>query len=348
LYKFGQRQIMCSQSVLSSALQSPDLDQLPAVRSRINAATWVENGLVVDFPGDSEIMRIAFTDSNPKTAAAIVNAVTNAYLHETDDIEVRKHQARLTILKSTLDDSEVGIGSKLDEAKRMLDGLSPNDKNAPPPKKRTAWKHFVTRRSEHQRKLFERMRSNLALVEMGLARDASSVELQNFHLARMIDGYAEISPEQSDLQSKIDRMRRLVEHNESVAPNSPALKKQRNDLKLAEQEMAEVKELAELLEPHGRAPLEVEILRAEMKQIEKLSVDLEREIESLRVELRVEPRVKPLLTADIPQKRNTDGRLGRASVAALLAFLLSMLAFTLWDRCTRRQVEMLVPASSSV
>jgi hypothetical protein len=80
-------------------------------------------------------------------------------------------------------------------------------------------------------------------------------------------------------------------------------------------------ELANGVAPVGRSSPDTELTR----------MDLEKEIDSLRVELRSPRRVVSIQAADIPKQRNTEGRLSKAIPAALLGCLLPLTALTLWN-----------------
>ena len=77
-------------------------------------------------------------------------------------------------------------------------------------------------------------------------------------------------------------------------------------------------------------------MRTDLKQIEKLSTDLGKEIDSLRVELRSPSRVIELQPAEVPRSRDTIGRIRTTSIVALLGFLLPFVLVSLWDARAQR------------
>ncbi len=390
IYKRTQKELMRSRFVLNAALRAPEIERLPAVREQTDAVTWIEKGTYVDFPGEAEIMRITFSDSNAETAAAIANAVTKAYMQEVVDVERRHRMDRLNTLEKVFNDADDKMRTKHAELRRLADSLGTGDGNALSSKQQISLQHFATLRGEHTRLQFELMRAKLSLAALEADRKdpggPAETEESGGLDEETLNNYVEAAPEIAALMSRLDGMRRSLAYNETVMVNDkhPRLKKQREELAQAEKDFQQkyskvkvqvrkdltrkgVRGPASVVDPNatlrnqvtvltaqeqrlaedverlskeadsiGRSSIEVEMMRAEMRQIERLSSELANEIEALRVELRSPSRVIELQAADVPRTRDTVGRIRTTCIAGLLGFLLPFLTVSLWDSRAQR------------
>src|SRR5690606_28786446 len=68
--------------VLMAAVRDPAVSSLPMIKSQRDPVQFLKDELNVDFPGDSELMRISMRGSDPKQMVDLVNAVCKAYEDE--------------------------------------------------------------------------------------------------------------------------------------------------------------------------------------------------------------------------------------------------------------------------
>jgi capsular polysaccharide biosynthesis protein len=297
IYKRTQKELMRSRFVLNAALRSPDIERLPAVREEDDAVSWLEKHINIDFPGEAEIMRVSFSHKNAETAAAIANAVEKAYMQQVVDVERIHRMERLESLEKLLNNSEDKMHAKQADLKRLADRLGTGDGNALTSKQQITLQHFATLQNEHTKIQFELMRAKHTLAAL---EEASNSEIA-------MD--APVEPEKD---------RRNLRLKKAVLM---AQEKQMNE---------EVKKFEKEAESIGRSSIDVEMMRTDLKQIEKMSNDLGREIEWLRVELRSPSRVTHVLSADVPISRDMTEAIGTTSILAVFGFLLPFVAVSLW------------------
>ncbi|MBX7074223.1 MAG: polysaccharide biosynthesis tyrosine autokinase [Pirellulales bacterium] len=97
--------LVTQRQTIESALNEPDPDtgltvqELREVKKHDDPVGWLEKGLEVESPGDTELMFITLKGDNAKELAKIVNAISTVYLRDVQDAETKS-------VKHTRDDLE--------------------------------------------------------------------------------------------------------------------------------------------------------------------------------------------------------------------------------------------------
>jgi polysaccharide biosynthesis transport protein len=93
LFKRTQVQLVLSNVVLQRTLAEPKINRLSMIQEHNDdPISWLKDQLIVDYPGDSEVMRIAIKAKKQSEAIQLVNEVVDRYLSE---IIQREHELRL-------------------------------------------------------------------------------------------------------------------------------------------------------------------------------------------------------------------------------------------------------------
>lgn len=79
-YKKTQVQLVKSPLVIQAALRESDVSGVAMLRAHTDPVDWLKDNLLVDFPGDANMLQITLRGAEPADLAKVVNAVTNAYL----------------------------------------------------------------------------------------------------------------------------------------------------------------------------------------------------------------------------------------------------------------------------
>lgn len=117
VYKRTQAALLKSNFVLQATLRKPEVKRLSVVQDhKDDILDWLSGQLLVDFPGEAEIMRVSMRGERPKDLALIVNAVKDAYM---DEIVNAEREERLR-QRDTLDRL---YRKNRDEIKKRIDEL---------------------------------------------------------------------------------------------------------------------------------------------------------------------------------------------------------------------------------
>jgi succinoglycan biosynthesis transport protein ExoP len=93
LFKRTQIQLVLSNVVLLRTLAEPVINRLSMIQEHNDdPVAWLKDQLIVDYPGDSEVMRVAIKGRKASEAIKVVNEVVERYLKE---IVQHEHELRL-------------------------------------------------------------------------------------------------------------------------------------------------------------------------------------------------------------------------------------------------------------
>jgi hypothetical protein len=109
-FKRTQAVLMKTRLVANAALRQPRIAELELVKQQKDPVWWLIDNLQVDFPNDSEIMRVWLPGKPSKDLATLVNAVAQAYLAEIINKEKSNQAKHLDMLR--------GVVSRYDEVLR--------------------------------------------------------------------------------------------------------------------------------------------------------------------------------------------------------------------------------------
>ncbi len=101
LFKATQQQLVTSIPVITNVVRDRAINQLPSVRAEDDPIAWLQNRLVVEYPGDTEIMRISIRTESKKDSELIVNKVVEIYLREIVGAEKTKQAENEALLERT-------------------------------------------------------------------------------------------------------------------------------------------------------------------------------------------------------------------------------------------------------
>jgi capsular exopolysaccharide synthesis family protein len=91
-YLRTQMALLKSRFVLSAALRDPNVAALTSVQFEDDQVDWLESAIKIDYRGSAEIIELSLNGDRPADLAALLNAVTDAYMRLVVEEE---HRARL-------------------------------------------------------------------------------------------------------------------------------------------------------------------------------------------------------------------------------------------------------------
>jgi hypothetical protein len=118
-YRRTQAAILRSRKVLLSALKRDEVAKLELLRTNPDPVGWLENALQIDFPQDSELLRVGLSGKDPATLAVLVNAIVQTYLDEVVNLEQRVRAQRLTELEKSYAEMTDTIKAKKNRARAL-------------------------------------------------------------------------------------------------------------------------------------------------------------------------------------------------------------------------------------
>ena len=99
-FKRTQLQLILSNAVLRRTLNETEIGKLESVKEHYDdPVAWLKGKLIIDYPDDSEILRVAIKTKKPSDSIKIVNKVVEKYLSEIvarDRDERHSHEKKLS------------------------------------------------------------------------------------------------------------------------------------------------------------------------------------------------------------------------------------------------------------
>lgn len=111
-FKRTQTALLRSKFVLNPALRKPEVRNLPLVKEQTEPVDWLSKALRIEFPEDAEVMHVTLAGNDPAGQAAIVNAVTEAYMNEVVGTERQRDKERVVRLGEIRVDLRRRVGEK--------------------------------------------------------------------------------------------------------------------------------------------------------------------------------------------------------------------------------------------
>ncbi|MBI3462709.1 MAG: AAA family ATPase [Planctomycetes bacterium] len=352
-YQRTQAQLIKSRFVLNAALRKPGVAELNAVRQQADPVNWLAREIMVDFPGGSEVMRIAMSGQEATEVAALVNAVHETYLQEIVNKERDQRLARLNELESNHNSYEARVRAKRSAYRELARTLGTSDSHALTYKQQMALEHFAQLKGEVTRLRFERMRAEVRSAaeksgskpEAGLQApaatpaamnetqiEADEVVQQKLHriaqLRDLINRYAEVAVNKDEPSLEVHRREletteKALAERRSELRHTNATELQNQIALLAEQEKLlaeEVTRYGDDIDKIGTSSSDLELLRMEITQVDNVANRIGAEMEALRVELASPPRITLLQPADVPQTKDVNRKAKAVGMAAIGAF----------------------------
>ena len=119
-FKRTQKQLIRSSVVLTATLRKPEISRLSTIQKhKDDPVGWLADQLLVDYPGESEILQIALKGDNPVELAKIVNAVKDSYMNEVVYAERDERLKAREALQQATDKYREEILRKLESLNKM-------------------------------------------------------------------------------------------------------------------------------------------------------------------------------------------------------------------------------------
>ena len=311
VFRDTQAALLKSRFVISAALRDPKLKDRACIRredARHNAVAWLTKEIRVAFPSKAAgIMEVSASEPDPQDAAAIVNAVVNAYMDKVVDRDKTQRGDRLEQLTQIAAEKENEVRAKREQLKRELEMIGAGDDEAMKAKTRLALQMFAEMQREFQKMRAENRILQGKLMELTTAlADLPTAEIPEIEVTAHLDH----NPVYRDLYSRL--MLRELDRLRSDAA-APAAKQPpgRDQTAGRDQTQAEYDAMQKLLDRLEQQS------RDQLRSAKRIA--LEQEKRRLGCQLKISTEQLSSFQKEVEKKQNEADSMGKSSVSALMA-----------------------------
>lgn len=237
VYKNTQQQYVKSRFVLIRALGKPEVLNLEVQNER-DPVSWLARNIKVDFPGNAELMQISLKADDKQEAAALVNAVVDAYTKEIVDVEQGDRRKRLDELEKIRSEKETELRAKQSDLKGLIKQVGSEERETLTMQQQIALQTFGVIRQELTNTKIKLMRMGLELA----SKQAAAARSENLEVTDAeIEARLHVDPiALSLLRDKVELQRRRDETTSvfSKGGGTEHLRKYEEPLKNIDQRLA--------------------------------------------------------------------------------------------------------------
>jgi polysaccharide biosynthesis transport protein len=304
-----------------------------------DAVSWLMSRVRVRFPGDAEIMEVSLSSDDSQEAVTLVRGVVDAYLREVVNAERSRKQERLSELDRAYVEKETEVRARREDLKKLAKQLGASDTDTLSVKQKLALETWASYRQEWAKLEFElrRLHSELAAQQTLLKgidtleiKDDVDLLLEDDAIARQLSSALELLKDQPTstegvvgggakseraeqsqkeikrLQDRLDARRtklgELLRKKKRSAVQTEVRRLQTAIAAMTEQVQGQQKLMDEQHEKAdwlGNSNVEIEMMRADIKNLDAALTGIATEREKRRVELRSASRVTLLQRAEV-------------------------------------------------
>ena len=293
-----QMKLLTSRKVLNAVLQDPRVAGLETIREvssrQQDPLEWLEGTVQVAFPGNSEILQVAMSDTRPSDLATLVNVVVETYMELVVREEKTRREARVDNLKKLWDTYQDNLRSKRDDVRTLALTAGSDDRTTLALKSRFTIEHLALAEQEQIRNVQDLSRAQAEVAVLRRAIAAADAAPPAPPSDRKVDAAVDRDPRVhaqgaaiEALDRRLDGVRRLARR-----PDDPAIRAVALELDAARRNLDELRGRVrnELLE-HSRDGLRDEQREALSRLEDRITVltqfdeGLQGDVERLREEV---------------------------------------------------------------
>jgi len=111
-----------SRFVINTALQQPGINELKMIREQARPAEWLVENLQASFLQGSEVLQISLDGKSPEELARLVNAVTETYIEEVANGDLKRRVQRRELLKKLSNAKFAELKNRRDALRMLAEG----------------------------------------------------------------------------------------------------------------------------------------------------------------------------------------------------------------------------------
>jgi capsular exopolysaccharide synthesis family protein len=260
VYKQTQAQLLTSPFVLNAALRELDTQNLTTIKREEYPLAWLQQELRADYPGKSEMLRLAIKGDIKDDAIKIVDEVLRAYLLEIGQQDRSDRMVRLDVLRKTYRDNVNQIRELSDKLHKLSEEIGTSDSaaaQAAQDLQRSRIRQIQDRRASLIDK-WEELQSELIVLRQ--ATQNSSVTPSEYDIAAAL----ERDERYREAKEALDTFnQQLMAMAGTLKPNSPVMKSYLANRAMIEQQVA--------LRRQQLQPLVVHQLKRELYGVDEIA-----------------------------------------------------------------------------
>src|SRR5208337_1096302 len=241
-YQRSQLVQLKSRFVINTSLQQRGISELKMIREQKRPAEWLAENLVAQFLQGTEVLQISLDGKYPEELARLVNAVTNPYIEEVANGDLKRRVQRRELLRRLRDTKFAELKNRRDALRTLAQRAGSDDRQTLVLKQQYAIELGTDVRKD-LREVQAQKRKLEAMIKVqrpeALHETAAPI-VSNDAVARLIEQDPEVSDLKARLAAASERLASESVYTGRVARKSgmnPALKTLRDEVELINKQL---------------------------------------------------------------------------------------------------------------
>ncbi|MGO8898234.1 MAG: polysaccharide biosynthesis tyrosine autokinase [Isosphaeraceae bacterium] len=226
-----------SRFVINTALGQRGISDLNMIREQARPAEWLTENLQAQFLQGTEVLQVSLDGKDPVELARLVNAVTNTYIEEVANGDLKRRVQRRELLKNLSNTKFAEMKSRRDALRTLAQRAGSDDRQTLILKQQYAIELGTDVRKD-LREVQSQKRKLEAMIKVQrpeALHETAAPMVSNDDVARLIEQDQEVSDLKAKLAAASDRLESEATYTGRVARKSglnPALKTLRDEVDL--------------------------------------------------------------------------------------------------------------------
>src|SRR5271157_5727592 len=231
-----------SRFVISTALQQRGINELKLIREQARPADWLAGKLQAQFLQGTEVLEISLEGQDPEELARLVNAVTNTYIEEVANGDLKRRVQRRELLKKLSNTKLAEMKSRRDALRTLAQRAGSDDRQTLVLKQQYAIELGTAVRAD-LRQVQSQKRKLEAMIRVQrpeALHETAAPMVSNDDVAALIEQNPEVSNLKAKLAAASERLASEAAYTGHVARNSgmnPALKTLHDEVELLNKQL---------------------------------------------------------------------------------------------------------------
>jgi len=231
-----------SRFVINTALGQRGISDLKMIREQARPAEWLAENLQAQFLQGTEVLQISLDGQDPEELARLVNAVTNTYIEEVANGDLKRRVQRRELLKKLSNAKFAEMKSRRDALRTLAQRAGSDDRQTLVLKQQYAIELGTDVRKD-LREVQSQKRKLEAIIKVQrpeALHETAAPMVSNDDVARLIEQDPEVSDLKAKLAAASERLESEATYTGRVARKSgmnPALKTLRDEVELINKQL---------------------------------------------------------------------------------------------------------------